>query len=110
MRGHLWPFTRVLGRIWRFVTRKVRGFFQTPRLADVTDWGAQAASLPLSAASRNASRDAQSSNIEIGSRQAAANYRPAACAPRKITSALTRRRFFQSADRRAGDPTSDSSG
>src|SRR6266480_379765 len=28
---HLWPFTEVLGRIWRFVTRKVRGLFQTPR-------------------------------------------------------------------------------
>ena len=22
MRGHFWPFTEVLGRIWRFVTRK----------------------------------------------------------------------------------------
>src|SRR6266436_302077 len=31
MRGHFWPFTEVLGRIWRFVTRKVRGLFQTPR-------------------------------------------------------------------------------
>jgi len=28
---HFWPFTKVLGRIWRFVTRKVRGLFQTPR-------------------------------------------------------------------------------
>jgi len=62
-------------------------FFRHHGLADVTDWGAQAASLPLSAASRNASRDAQSSNIEIGSRQAAANYRPAACAPQKDPSA-----------------------
>jgi len=59
------------------------------------DWGAQAASLPLSAASRNASGDAQSSNIEIGSRQAAANYRPAACAPRKITSARGGDDFFE---------------
>ena len=56
-------------------------------LPDVTNWGARAASLPPSAASRNACRYAQSSNVEIGSRQAAANYRPAACAPRKITSA-----------------------
>ena len=24
---HFWPFTEVLGRIWRFVTRKVRGIF-----------------------------------------------------------------------------------
>ena len=31
MRCHFWPFTEVLGRIWRFVTRKVRGLFQTPR-------------------------------------------------------------------------------
>src|SRR5207248_1711927 len=28
---HFRPFTEVLGRIWRFVTRKVRGLFQTPR-------------------------------------------------------------------------------
>src|SRR6476620_3192328 len=74
-------------------------------LADVTDWGAQAASLPLSAASRNASRDAQSSNIEIGSRQAAANYRPAACAPRKIISPRGSRRFLRSANRRAAVDT-----
>src|SRR6476646_2522172 len=31
LRGHFWPFTGVLGRIWRFVTRRVRGLFQTPR-------------------------------------------------------------------------------
>jgi len=56
-------------------------------------WEAQAASLPLSAASRNASRDPQS-NIEIGSQQAAANYRPAACAPRKIISGREADDFF----------------
>src|SRR6184192_752690 len=29
MRGHFWPFTGVLGEIWRFVTRKVWGLFHT---------------------------------------------------------------------------------
>src|SRR5512133_114624 len=31
MRSRFWPFTEVLGRIWRFVTRKVWGLFQRPR-------------------------------------------------------------------------------
>ena len=46
---------------------KFGNFSRGNGLADVVDWEAQAAS-------RNASRDAQSSNIEIGSRQAAADY------------------------------------
>jgi hypothetical protein len=46
---------------------KFGNFSRHNGVADVTDGGAQAAS-------RQASRDAQSSNIEIGSRQAAANY------------------------------------
>ena len=65
--------------------REKFGNFSTRNgLADVGDWGARAAGLPFSAASPKASRDAQSSNIEIGLRQATANYTPAACAPRKI--------------------------
>ena len=89
MRSHFWPFTAVLRKIWPGVTRKVWIFPDTTdqRTLRIGERSPRRPSLPLSAASRNASRDAQSSNIEIGSRQAAANYRPAACASRKIISA-----------------------
>jgi len=36
-RGHVWPFTPVLRKIWQFVTRKVEK--TTADYADVTDQG-----------------------------------------------------------------------
>src|SRR6185436_8470085 len=75
VRRHFWPFTAVLRKIWPGVTQKVWIFPDTTdqRTLRIGEWSPRRPSLPLSAASRNASRAAQSSNIEIGSRQAAAN-------------------------------------
>src|SRR5689334_7711662 len=74
MKDHFWPFTEVQHGNQREVMWKV-GFNRNHGLRGPPGLGAQAASLPLSAASQNACRNAQSSNIEIGSRQAAATGR-----------------------------------
>src|SRR5439155_12769395 len=39
LRSYLWPFTEVLGRIWRFVTRKKTETLRTTDCTDIPDKG-----------------------------------------------------------------------
>src|SRR5438874_9995012 len=96
MRGHFWPFTGLLGEIWRFVTRKVWGLFHTDqRTLRIGERSLPACRFRLLAEMHLAMHNRRTSRSVRG--KPAANYRPGACAPRKITSARGRRPAFAKA-------------